>query len=125
KTNAEIQAFLLKNKGRSFLDYLPLPTENWEKGGLQRVENWYIRWYGRRLVVPRDSSFFIKRRFPTGLRPFGGSSYWCLTSDCIAYLYQFVRSHPSFVTFFKYVDVPDEIFFQTILMNSSLAESIV
>jgi hypothetical protein len=125
KTNAQIQAFLLDNMGRSFLENFPLPSENWENGGLQRVESWYFHWYGRRFVLPRKSNSFIKRRFPGGLRPFGGSSYWCLTSECIAYLYQFVRRHPSFVTFFKYVDVPDEIFFQTILMNSLLADSIV
>ena len=69
KTNAQIEAFLLKNKGRSFLDYFPLPTDNWENGGLPRVENWHIRWYGRRFVVPRDSNSLIKRRFPSGLRP--------------------------------------------------------
>jgi hypothetical protein len=60
-----------------------------------------------------------------GLEPFGGSSYWCLARDCIEYVHRFVHENRAFVNWFKTVDVPDEIFFQTILMNSSLAVNLV
>jgi hypothetical protein len=40
------------------------------------------------------------------------------------YVYEFVRSHPRFVRFFRYVTVPDEIFFQTIIGNSPYAREV-
>jgi Core-2/I-Branching enzyme len=125
KTNAQIQDFLQQHKGESFLANFPLPSKEWEDGGLERVERWYVRWYGGRFVFPKNGYSFIKRKFPKGLLPFGGSSYWCLTKECIEYIDHFVRTHSRFIRFFKYVDVPDEIFFQTILMNSAHAENII
>jgi hypothetical protein len=36
-----------------------------------------------------------------------------------------VSKQAEFVRFFKYVDVPDELFFQTVIMNSPLCGSVV
>ena len=66
-----------------------------------------------------------RRRFPQGYRPYGGSGYWSLTRECLDYLHAFVRQNPGFVNFFRYVHIPDEIFFQTILLNSPLKERLV
>jgi len=125
KTNLQVEGFLESHKDKSFMANFPLPTVEWENGGLERVKRWYVRWYGRRFIFPKNGNVTIKRKFPKGFRPFGGSSYWCLSKECIEYIDHFVRDHPQFVQFFRYVDVPDEIFFQTILMNSPLAEHIV
>jgi hypothetical protein len=38
---------------------------------------------------------------------------------------RFVREHRRFVRYFRTVDVPDEVFFQTILLNSPLRDEIV
>jgi hypothetical protein len=38
---------------------------------------------------------------------------------------RFVESRPDVVDFFRHVDIPDEVFFQTVLMNSELAGSVV
>jgi hypothetical protein len=125
KTNAQIHDFMENHQGKSFLAHFSLPSDEWKNGGLERVERWYVRWYGGRLVFPKNKNVLIKRKFPKGYLPFGGSSYWYLSKECVEYIDRFVYDHPQFVNFFKYVDVPDEIFYQTILMNSPLAESIV
>jgi hypothetical protein len=125
KTNDHIQDFLRQQNGKSFMDYFPLPSSHWEGGGLQRVELWHVRFLNRHFLFPRDRDSFFKRKFPKMFRPFGGCSYWCLSKEVILYIHQFTRQHPKFTNFFKYVDVPDEIFFQTIVMNSSYASSIV
>ena len=62
---------------------------------------------------------------PGGLRPFGGSSYWCITRDGAAYISEFTKKNPKFVNFFKYVYIPDEMFFQTIILNSYLRDTVV
>ena len=125
KTNEQILDFLKRNKGNSFMHHFPLPTDQWDDTGLARVENWHLRWFGRHLVFPGDLSPSLKRTFPKDLQPYGGSSYWCLSKECIEYVHRFIHHNRPFVNFFKYVDVPDEIFFQTILMNSPLAGSVM
>jgi hypothetical protein len=75
--------------------------------------------------LPPGTRWPIKRKFPEGFRPFGGSSYWCLPRECIQYIYDLTIQQRAFVEFFKYVDVPDEIFFQTIVLNSPFREMAV
>lgn len=125
KSEAQIKESLLHNEGKSFMEHFPMPSDDWEHGGMGRVERWHIRIFNRHFVFPKNDNRWIKRKFPKGFRPYGGSSYWCLSRACIEYIYQFIQKNPSFVRFFNYVDVPDEIFFQTILMNSPLAGEIV
>jgi hypothetical protein len=125
KTKQHIQDFLAAAAGRSFMDYFPLPSPEWEGGGLARIERWHIYARSRHLVFPPRGWRFPKRRFPAGLRPFGGSSHWCLASECVQYVQQFVAANPRFVSFLRYVGVPDELFFQTLLLNSPLRDRIV
>ena len=41
------------------------------------------------------------------------------------YLHQFVKQNDPFVRFFKRVHIPDEIFFQTIILNSPLRHTVI
>jgi hypothetical protein len=66
-----------------------------------------------------------RRRFLPGLRPYGGSSYWCLSGDAVSFVHHYVRDHPEFASVFRRVFIPDELFFQTILVNSELRNRIV
>ena len=85
----------------------------------REIEYWHLRWYRRHVRLP------WKRDFPPGLRPFGGGAYWCLSRECVEYVAEFARARRDVVEFFKHVDIPDEIFFQTVVMNSDLAGSVV
>jgi hypothetical protein len=123
KSNDEIERFLDARRGQAFLEHFPLPFPEWRGGGLDRFERWHIRVAGRYLRLPPGR--WVRRRFPSGMKPFGGSPYWCFSRECIEYIHEFVRRSPSFVRFFRYVNVPDELFFHTILLNSPLAENIV
>lgn len=119
KSNADIGAFFATNQSVGFINYYPLPKEDWELGGVERVRSWHFRPFGWHIRIPG------KRSVPNGLQPYGGSSYWCLPRCCVAYIYKFIKQHPGFVRFFEHVDVPDELFFQTILLNSPEREHIV
>jgi hypothetical protein len=120
KSNAFIHAFFEENRGKSFMAYNALPTPSWSpRGGLDRIEYWHLRLYGKHLRLP------WKRRFPSGLRPFGGGAYWCLSRECIDLVSDFVAARSDAVDFFKHVDIPDELFFQTVIMNSELRHAVV
>jgi hypothetical protein len=124
-TNSQIKEFFSKSDGRSFMAHFPLPSQEWEGGGLARIDRWHLRLRSRHYVVAPHPRIGLERTFPAGLRPFGGSAYWCLSGSCIEYVERFIRHNPPFVRFFRYVDVPDEIFFHTILMNSPLKEGVI
>lgn len=69
-----------------------------------------------------------KRKFPNNLEAYKiylGSSYWLMPKICVSHIYEFIRKNPDYTRFFKYVDIPDELFFQTIVLNSSLKDSVV
>jgi len=147
RSNVQIFEYLADRKGQSFLDYEHLPSgRRWlnENGGLDRVEYWHFRvgnvslefprpfpahttagriaagaWDGLCRVCPR------KRTLPKGLVPFGGSAYWCLTGACLRYVHDFSQRHRDVTRFFRFVDNPDEVFFQTIVMNSPYRDTIV
>lgn len=120
KSNGYIARFFEAQHPRSFMAVSALPSPSWSpRGGLGRIEYAHIRFYGRHARLP------FKRTFPEGLHPFGGGAYWSLSRDCVEYVSGFVAERPDFVKFFRRVDIPDEIFFHTILMNSPLRDTIV
>ena len=126
KSNERIAEFFREHRGQSFLDYFSLPSDGWKGGGTDRFESWHLRLRGRHVRIPRrHATSLLRRRIPLGLRPFGGSPYWCLSRACIEYVAAFVERSPSYVRFFRFVDVPDEIFFHTILLNSPLRGELV
>jgi Core-2/I-Branching enzyme len=125
KSSRQIADFFRGHQGDSFMEYFALPFEEWQHGGMDRIESWHVRIRGRHFLFPPDTRFRIKRRFPPGFRPFGGSAYWCLSRECAEYVYRFLRRTPSYIRFFKYVNVPEEMFFQTIVLNSPLKERVI
>jgi hypothetical protein len=60
----------------------------------------------------------LERRMPGGMQPYGGSSWWALSRGCVCMLLERVRREPGLVRFFRRVACPDELFFQTLVMNS-------
>ena len=147
RSNAQIFDYLAQRKGQSFVDYEQLPSaRRWlnENGGLNRIEYWHFRLGDLPLEFPRPFPahttpgriaarawaglcriFPRKRMLPNGLIPFGGSGFWCLTGACLQYVHDFSRRHRNLTRFFRYVDNPDEVFFQTIVMNSAYRHTVV
>ena len=151
KPNVYIADFLSKNNGKQFIHNFAIPRDKFidqnkglvwedERGGLDRIENWHVSLFGKifHLQEGNNSSsriksfirhFFVlllpKRKFVKGFKPYGGSAWWCLTRECLAYIYEFINENRGFVNYFKYVNLPEEIFFQTIILNSSFKDSVV
>jgi hypothetical protein len=126
KSNEEIVEFLKRNRERSFMQAFPLaradlidwPEAVWYEWTL-RYRRWHSRPLGRHIVLP------FAREVPGGFEPFGGEACWCLTRECVSYVNEFIRRERHFVRFFRHVDKPDEMFFQTILINSPRENRIV
>jgi hypothetical protein len=101
----------------TFMEYFSLPTEQWHKGGLDRVETLGLSFPGGHLVRHLIRIFY-RRRLPLGLKPFAGSQWWSMSRSHAERVMEFVRRHPGYVRFHHWSLVPDEMFFQIILLNA-------
>jgi hypothetical protein len=118
-----IAAHLAARPGRNLLHHFTLPAPQWarERGGLNRLRYPYferIRFRTRLLRLP------VPRRLPRGLTPYGGMALWALTGETLAWLKRFCDERPDVLRFFRYTKMPDETFFQTVILNSPLADTV-
>ena len=60
-----------------------------------------------------------KRAYFPGMSPFGGSDWWSLSYDCVRFILQYVDDHPEYVRFYRHTHCPSEMFFQSIILNST------
>jgi hypothetical protein len=148
KPNLFMDDFLDKHKRTSFIEYSPFPSvklggQAWRYGGYDRIEHWHFHSLGTNLKARLRSIqnlrydhpywmirllanvVFPKRTFPHSLHPYGGEGTWCLHRTHIDYIRRFMCERPDFAKFFKFVNIPDEIFFQTILANSSFTNDLI
>jgi hypothetical protein len=125
KSNAQIRCFLRERRGKEFIESFSLVKRNrWsDHGGMynavSRVQYWTF------FVRSRCLHIKWRRNFPFGWQPHGGSQWWCLSNECIRYIQSFIRTHSSFVRYFKFVFIPDESFFQSVISNSQFLDKVV
>jgi hypothetical protein len=118
----EIERYFAARNGRNLLNHFRLPAPEWagEGGGLNRLRYPHFeraRYKTRLLRLP------VPRRLPEGLEPYGGMAFWALTGETLAWLMRFLGERPEVLRFFRRTKMPDELFFQTVLL-SSLAETV-
>jgi hypothetical protein len=138
RSNTEIRQTLSAAAGRVFMDWMPVPNDAWADG-LDRFEHRHFRIGGRRFAFPGTPfgrtplngawtraarALRLYRTMPAGLQPFGGSSYWMMPADCARYVDRFVQERPDVVSFFETVLIPDEMFVQSIVLNSPFRDRV-
>ncbi|MET4082944.1 hypothetical protein ABIB40_002911 [Pedobacter sp. UYP30] len=120
---------LSANYGLEYIEYWPLPYKKWAYGGRNRIEQyWFIDKIGLNestiIANLQKINGFVRNGlfdFPI----FGGSQWWCLTYECICYVLKFIKKNRVIINYFELTLIPDELFFQTILLNSLYRDRIV
>lgn len=138
KTQTEIKSFLTANQDRNFLTVFDDEfVENWcnpyplfrpratNKNFLNarsRVERVFFEMPGvsRLLYVP-----FIKREFISDAKWYAGWQWMLLNRDFCEYLFGGAAQLEKYTKFFKNTFIPDEGFFQTVIMNSPHRDSVI
>lgn len=137
-----------------YKDYELVPPDgSWPTSGADRVNYWHFRLGKMNFVFPgkltansinrycrADKTWFrifaslwsglmvlfpIKRKFPEGFKAFWGSQFWCLSRECVEYIHSLIEQNHAVVRYFRYVDIPDEMFFQTLVLSSEFKEEVV
>lgn len=63
------------------------------------------------------SNLFKTRKAPKNIVSFAGGQWWALTSNTCRKIISFLEDNPEFLEYHKFTLLPDEIFFQSILMH--------
>lgn len=139
KSNEFIFNFFNENSNKNFISYFKLPYEGWYKGGMDRLEKYYFRILGKRITLPPNtgsnhiikiflSGFYKKRKIPNDLQLYGGWTWWSITREAAEYITNLITRRPDYLNIYRFSHAPDEMFFQTILLNSdnkNIKDSIV
>ncbi|MDQ3395473.1 MAG: beta-1,6-N-acetylglucosaminyltransferase [Bacteroidota bacterium] len=134
KSNDYIKIFFHKWKGKSFIESFPMPFQPWPNGGMDRINRYHFKILGKSFSYPPYKQakgavrkilnglfglYFKERSLPLGMKPFGGEHWWNFNMETARYIVQFLEQHPEFIDFHKFSFCADEMFFQTLLRNST------
>lgn len=130
KSKAQILDYLNKNRGKEFLEFWKIPREGWGvDGGLRRIKYyWFIDELGYDesiKLIEEQKSLNAERKFFSNMQPYGGSMWWAITSECARYIIDYVNQNKAFCDYYKYTLLPDEGFFQTIILNSHFKDKVI
>lgn len=136
KKNDEIRAFFAESSKKDFIQYEAFPVSHLNGGGWYRIQNYSWSFLGKRLTyLPSHlnnsfnfkgklintflgiiETFLPKRTFPKSMKPFYGSQWWSLSNDTITSIHEFLQKNKDYIDFHKHSLLPDEMFFQSIVM---------
>ena len=134
-----IKSLLVKNRGREYIENFEMPVKvrDWGRdGGMDRIcyFNFYdlfkaktiggkIAIYG---LLKAQKILKIKRSTHQNLpKLFGGGTYWTLSYPCLKYVIDYTEEYPAFLKRFNWSFCGEQIYFQTIIMNSVFKANVV
>jgi hypothetical protein len=122
-SNSEIHAFFEGN-GYEYFSSSFLGSGGWEAAAA-RYQRFYVDQPWLQKIIDIAGGLIPKRKMPDHLRPYGGATWWNLTRDCCEYVLNYAAAHPNIMKFYSYTNCPDEMFFQTTILNSPFSERVV
>lgn len=135
KSNDQIKTFLQENEGKEFIEIESLPRDNWRfEGGIGRVKYyWPNSLISRRDLVGRVirntfllslGRFFSKDISRLG-NLYGGSQWFTISGKLSTYILNYLSTNPEYLDLYRNSGCADELFFQTLIMNSPYKEMVV
>ena len=125
------------NIRKDYLEYHKLPFDGLSGGGLDRLKYYHLNdFFNYQSTKGYKNLMKIKYwqkkyNFKRSLKGFGfknfylGSTYWSLSRKTLSYVIDYTLNKPNFFNKLKYSHCPEEIYFQTIILNSKYAKNVV
>ena len=120
--------FVSDNK--QYIECIKMPVKTLVKNGADRYKVYYPQWIINRpkclwkrvlRVAYREFVLFTKvfeRNMENIPEIYYGSQWFSITQECMEYILSYIESNKMYYEFFKNSIYSDEMFFQTIIMNS-------
>jgi hypothetical protein len=127
-----IEQFLEWNRDTEYMNIVAMPNERASKP-LTRLTHYKVlngsmttlpEKVARRALthlgmLPKDRDF---KPVLGPMQPFAGSQWWTLSRAAVEYILNFIETRPDYTAYFRNTWFPDEVYFHTILGNSSFRE---
>jgi hypothetical protein len=94
----QIISFFTQNQKKIYIEYFSIPCKHWWKGGTKR--------------------FPLFESIIQMIEIYAGSQWWSMPMMVIKNILSGLSKYPDFTLYFERVFIPDESFFQTLLLNS-------
>lgn len=132
KSNHSIIEFIKSNINTSFVNSEIFPKKEWKdhNGGYERIEYYFgvdfksnfIGKVKRKFIsmIYRFQKKFNRKRKLFPIQYYGGWNWVNLNAEAMNYVIAFLKNNPGYIKTFKYTYCADEIWLQTILLNSPL-----
>lgn len=132
----EFKSFFRQSEGLSFMEYHRYPVAKWENGTMRRIGFYWINDY-LNFRNPKYQNTFekifnfqvkhnVRRRMPNQYEIlYGGSNWMSLYKDCASEIIPNTSRKLGFLRRLCFTFAPDELYIQTVLMNSKLRENII
>ncbi|HYF29772.1 MAG TPA: beta-1,6-N-acetylglucosaminyltransferase [Chitinophagaceae bacterium] len=122
-------SFFERQRGKNFLAIEKYGSEWWKRAAI-RIHQYHMTDFdfrGRYQVQRLINAVLPQRNFPMGYTLYGSerATWWTISTDCAAWLLQFMKEHPRIRRFAKFTWAPDEFLIPTLIMNSSFKDSVV
>lgn len=129
KNNDDLREFYRINIGREFLSNVEISPNFWGKA-IYRYKYFHFDQYLRQDKIKFffeifANKLFSPRRLSCGYQIYGGSAWWILSQECCMFVCDFLKKNRDFYRFFKFTEIPDEMLFHTIIMNSKFRDKVV
>lgn len=126
KSREYIFDFFTRLSGYSFIEYEKLPRVGWHLGGMDRIRyKWQVDDCGGYEKADKIIKNQKESPIPDYIIPYGGSQWWSLHGSCIDFLLKQCEDGNKIYDFFKETFCSDEMFFQTLLVNSSYKDKLI
>ncbi|WP_170179813.1 beta-1,6-N-acetylglucosaminyltransferase [Flavivirga rizhaonensis] len=136
KNTLQFKKMINSSKSKDYLEYFEVPTKAWanENGGLDRVQYYHLfdmldakkhikwLWWFVRLQKKFHFKRSIKNEIP---KLYGGSTWWSLSRETLQYVVNYTNKNPYLINRLQYTFCPEEIYFQTIIMNSDYSKKVI
>lgn len=125
---SHIVEFLHDNPSKSYIDHFKLGDDEWSNLMRKRFEYWFFlpeRDIRNNQIVKRVlQKTGFKRKYPFA-EVYYGSCWFTLSLKAINYLLDYTSQNPQIINFFKHVGCSDELYIQSVLLNSPLKKDMV
>ena len=122
-----IHRHFFANTGTTFMHSASIADNEWDDGKAR-----FTKYSFGDLTIPGKyqlqaivNAVLPARKLPAGLKPYGRSQWLTITPVCAQYVIDYLKNNPQVKRYFKTVWAVDEVFFQTILVNSPYKNTLV
>lgn len=122
-----IQQHFFSNPDTTFMHTASIADDEWEDGKARFTKYSFGDFLipGKYQLQAIANAVLPARKLPSGLKPYGRSQWLTITPACAQYVIDYLKNNLHIKRYFKTIWAVDEVFFQTILMNSPYKDTLV